>query len=65
MIKHFESGLEKYWKQEWDLAIAEFRNALRVIPSDTPSRIFIERCEAFKKDPPQGYWDGVLVMKTK
>jgi len=64
-IKHFESGLEKYWKQDWDGAIEEFRKALRVTPHDEPSRIFIERCEAFKRQPPGENWDGVLVMKTK
>ena len=31
----------------------------------TPSKIYIERCEEFLKNPPPRDWNGVWEMKTK
>jgi len=61
----FETGLSKYRDCLWDEAIAAFRSVLDVKPDDSPARLYIERCEAFKADPPQGGWDGVCTMTKK
>ncbi len=70
VIHHFEAGLEHYFKQEWDKALKEFREADRIRSKhekkgDLPSKAFIERSEHFRKDSPGNDWDGVWVMKTK
>ncbi|MFH1064551.1 MAG: adenylate/guanylate cyclase domain-containing protein [Candidatus Woesearchaeota archaeon] len=72
VIAHFEKGLELYFKQKWDSAIAEFKKADKARKGGDPSSIiFIERCEFFKKesilkeDVPGKDWDGVWIMKTK
>ena len=70
VIKHFERGLELYFKQKWAGAKKEFKSALAIRQEngkedDNPSKAFIERCDFFKKHPPGKGWDGVWVMKTK
>ena len=34
-------------------------------PHDRLSEIYIGRCEALKKRPPEGEWNGVWVMDVK
>ncbi|MBW2972228.1 CHASE2 domain-containing protein, partial [Candidatus Woesearchaeota archaeon] len=66
VIKHFEKGLEHYFKQKWSDAIKEFQQANKIREGgDPPSMAFIERCEHFRKHTPGKGWDGVWVMKTK
>jgi len=65
VINHFKDGLGKYRKQEWDRAKAAFGEALKAHPGDKLSKIYIERCDYFQKNPPEKEWDGVWVMKEK
>ncbi|MBN1543834.1 adenylate/guanylate cyclase domain-containing protein [Candidatus Woesearchaeota archaeon] len=66
VIRHFESGLDHYFKQKWEEAVKEFKEADKIREGgDPPSKAFIERCEHFRKHPPGKDWDGVWVMKTK
>ena len=61
----FIRGLGHYRQREWDHAIRTFQEALRIVPSDSPSQLYIERCEVYKISPPNENWDGVFEMKTK
>ena len=61
----FITGLSFYRKTKWGQAIREFQKALQVVPTDTPSRLYINRCELYKHHPPSENWDGVFEMKTK
>ena len=65
VINHFKDGLGKYRKQDWDRAKAAFGEALKAHPGDKLSKIYIERCDYFQKNPPEKEWDGVWVMKEK
>jgi adenylate cyclase len=66
VIKHFEKGLELYFKQKWSAAIKEFAMANKSRKGgDPPSKTFVERCEYFTKHSPGKKWDGVWVMKSK
>ena len=65
VINHFKDGLGKYRKQEWDRAKAAFGEALQAHAGDKLSKIYIERCDYFQKNPPPKEWDGVWVMKDK
>lgn len=64
-IKLFEEGLSFYRERKFKEAILKFKDALTVFPQDTPSKVFIERCEYFLDHPPPEDWDGVFEMKTK
>eukprot|EP00727_Mastigamoeba_balamuthi_P008356 m51a1_g4142 putative guanylate cyclase (840) ;mRNA; f:220787-224423 len=49
---------------EWDAAIFEFHTAWEDA-QDPVSRVFLDRCRAFKKRPPKPGWSGVWEMDTK
>ena len=59
--KYFAAGLELYRKKKWDAAMKEFRKN----KDDHPSKIFIERCLSYKKNPPGKAWDEIWVMENK
>lgn len=65
MLQHYNEGLELYKKREWDAALACFRRVLELVPDDGPSRLYIDRIESYKLNPPADDWDGVFVMTTK
>lgn len=64
-LKHFNSGFEKYHAMQFELAKFDFECALKIVPDDEPSKLYIERCVDFLQDPPATDWDGVYTMKTK
>ena len=63
--EHFTDGINFYWDREWDKAIKKFGDAIAVNGEDPPSKIFIERCEIYKVNPPGDNWQGEFVMTTK
>lgn len=54
----FAKGRELYLDRRWDEAMAEFEKGLAIVEDDGPCLKFIERCETFKKSPPEEDWDG-------
>lgn len=64
-VNLFEEALEKYKKGLWDEAIAGFQRTLERKPGDSPSELYIKRCQTLKENPPEGEWDGVFTMTTK
>ena len=65
VINHFKDGLAKYRRQDWEKAKVAFQEALKAYSGDKLSKIYIERCDYFQKNPPEKEWDGVWVMKEK
>ena len=74
LAEHFHLGLAQYKTQKWDEAIACFQKSLECehqrFPElagkkTNPSKIYIERCEEFKKNPPGADWDGVYTLTEK
>ena len=70
----FKEGIEAYKAQKWDEALALFKHTLELeyqrFPllrgvKTNPSEIYIERCEAFKENPPGADWDGVFTLTSK
>ncbi|MDD5582493.1 MAG: adenylate/guanylate cyclase domain-containing protein [Candidatus Marinimicrobia bacterium] len=65
LIEWFEKGLTLYWNRQWDDAITAFQKALHAVPHDPLSELFIQRCLAFKNNPPPDQWQGEFLMTTK
>jgi adenylate cyclase len=61
----FKHGLTQYRAGKWDGAIAAFTGATALNPKDGLAKLYIERCEHLKTNPPEGAWDGVWVMTEK
>ena len=65
LLKYYNQGLAAYKQRKWDDAISNFEMALKVVPDDGPSELYLERAKAFKVTPPADDWDGVTTMTTK
>jgi len=61
LIENYEKGLNEYRKRDWDRAIGFFTKN----PEDKASKIFTQRCEEYKKNPPAEDWDMVWRLKEK
>jgi len=61
----FQSALEAYRRQDWDEALKILQGILDRTRQDAPSRLYIERCQVLKKNPPPPDWDGVFTLTTK
>ncbi len=51
--------------QHWDLAEATFRECSQLRPNDGPSRVFLQRIQALRRDPPSNDWNGVWQFTEK
>ena len=49
----YNSGMEAYWKYEFNEARALFEEALKIEPDDGPSALYADRCEEFAINPPE------------
>jgi len=65
MLQHYRDGLRFYRDMDWDRAIEQFRRSLQIFPMDGPSKLYIERCHAFKLNPPPPDWDRVFRSSSK
>lgn len=65
MLAHFSEGFRLYIEKKFFEAKSCFEKALAILPEDSPSQLFIERCQDYLDSPPPEDWDGVFVMKTK
>ena len=67
--REFEEALAVYFDRDWKKAISQFKMIQKTyakIPSSNySSQLFIDRAEAFRKNPPEKHWDGVFTMTTK
>ncbi len=64
-LRIFKEALIAYRHGQWDAAHASFAECLALNPDDKGAKLFIDRCEHLKAEPPEGEWRGVWVMKTK
>ncbi len=62
LIAAFAAGLTAYRRQHWDEAVHHFSRALELKPNDGPSKLFIERCEAYWRAPPPPDWNAVTAF---
>ncbi len=64
-LEHFNNGVSYYKKGDWPASIKMFKRALKLNPKDKCAKMYVERCDYLAKNPTEGEWDGVWVMKTK
>jgi adenylate cyclase len=64
-VAKFEEGLVLYRARKWDEADKCFASVLAEVPGDRPGKIYLERCEHYRKNPPREDWDGVYNWLNK
>lgn len=70
MREIFQNGIESYRKQKWDEARKFFEESEPLEEvfdkrPGNPSRVYIERCDFFKANPPGTDWDGSWSLTSK
>ncbi len=63
--RDFQSALEAYRKQNWDEALRILQAILARHAEDGPARLYVERCQVLRREPPPPDWDGVFTLTTK
>jgi len=64
-LDNFHSALDHFEKREWEKALEFFNRSIINEPYDETTKIYIDRCEKFIKEPPQDDWDGVYNLTSK
>jgi adenylate cyclase len=62
VVQAYAEGLKLYRHRDWARAAEHFRTASLANPEDTPSRIFLDRCQSYAETPPPDSWDGVWTV---
>jgi adenylate cyclase len=65
LVQIFHAALDHFEQRGWEQAAAGFKEALSLKADDTPSQMYLQRCEDFIKKPPQDSWDGVYNLTEK
>lgn len=70
LCERFSAALDMYQKRDLDNAVGKFLQILADFPTDGPSQFYINLCRNHIgrnsiAGPPQGSWDGVIVMDQK
>jgi len=63
--ERYDVARRSYLAQDWDTAEATFLECLEIRPKDGPSRVFLERVEALRRNPPGKDWNGVWQLVEK
>jgi len=61
----FSEALRAFRRQSWDEARETFHQAIQNSETDGPARFYINLCEQYKKNPPEGAWEGVIPVEEK
>jgi adenylate cyclase len=65
MLEDYEKGLAAYRAMAFKDAEQHFLAALKAMPGDGPSSMYVERCRMFIKTPPPADWDRIWTMTSK
>jgi adenylate cyclase len=63
--ERYDAARRSYLAQDWDTAEATFRECLQICPNDGPSRVFFERVQVLRRNPPGKDWNGVSQLVEK
>ena len=63
--ERYDAARQSYLAQDWDTAEVTFRECLEIRPNDGPSRVFLERVQALRRNPPAKDWNGVWQLVEK
>jgi adenylate cyclase len=65
LVSAFHDALDNFEKRDWKQAADGFKEAMSIKESDNPSKLYLQRCEEFLKQPPDDKWDGVYNLTSK
>jgi adenylate cyclase len=63
--ERYDAARRSYLAHDWDTAEVTFRECVKIRPNDGPSRVFLERVQALRRNPPDKNWNGVWQLVEK
>ncbi|RLS25694.1 MAG: adenylate/guanylate cyclase domain-containing protein, partial [Planctomycetota bacterium] len=54
----FKTAFASYVKKDWSVGLSLFQKLASENPDDKLSRIYMDRCREYQKNPPDASWDG-------
>jgi class 3 adenylate cyclase/CheY-like chemotaxis protein len=60
----FHEALDLFENREWVSARERFKQVLEVAGEDKPSRLYLDRCELYRVQPPSANWNAVVFDLT-
>ena len=64
-VEQWEKALALYESQQFSLALETFNSLHQTNPDDNVACLYIERCQAYLKEPPPAGWDAVRSLTEK
>ncbi len=64
-VQLYNDGIKLYRDRRWEEAIDHFTELTSRYPDDIPCRIYLERAQQYRDNPPPDDWDGITVMESK
>lgn len=64
-LKLFDEALTLYRKMSWDEAEKRLSELQKINPEKYLYRLYLERIDFFRSEPPENGWDGVFKFTTK
>jgi len=64
IVSLFQRAIEYYRNRDWERATNFFKEIIK-LEDDNPSKIFLERLELYKINPPPEDWDGAYNLTEK
>jgi adenylate cyclase len=64
-VELYHRAMDEYKSGDFKKAKNIFAECLATEPRDSVAALYLQRCEHFISEPPDGVWDGVYTMKTK
>ncbi|MGI0014808.1 MAG: adenylate/guanylate cyclase domain-containing protein, partial [Nitrososphaera sp.] len=61
----FAEALGAFRRQSWDEAREKFHQSIENGGKDGPADFYIKLCDQYKKNPPEGPWEGVIPLEEK
>jgi adenylate cyclase len=61
----YQEGLKAYNERRWDEGIAYMEHAMTYWPNDPVCKLYVERMELYKIQPPSNDWNSVFVLQSK
>lgn len=65
LCHRFAQGFKLYTEQRWTEAVKHFEQMKNDFPQDYVTSLYLDRCTAYKENPPKRNWDGIFVLTSK
>jgi adenylate cyclase len=64
-VELFHRALDLFEARNWNAALMLFARILDRYPDDSPSLIYLKRCQKYRQTPPDKDWDGIFNLSEK